>query len=100
MEAAHQATSAVNQTMEAEQLLAQIAGLSQALEEANPDISTYVKQIHRNLIQYPELVHILKPEQVQVVVKGVMQTNGEQILAATKAKKPKRESLADLLAGI
>ena len=95
----------VSQSQEADIIISKIEELSQALEESNPSIATYVKDIHRNLLQFPELVHILKPEQVQVIVKGVEQVNGEKIAEdakpkarATKAKS--KESLSDLLDGI
>ena len=103
-ESLHQEAT-INQSQEADIILGKIADLSQALEESHPSIATYVKDIHRNLLQFPELVHILKPEQVQVIVKGIEQVNGEKIAEdakpkarATKAKG--KESLSDLLAGI
>ena len=93
----------VSQSQEADVIISKIAELSQALEENNPSIATYVKDIHRNLLQFPELVHILKPEQVQTIVKGIEQVNGEKIAEEAKPKarvNKKKESLADLLAGI
>ena len=96
--------SPVHQSMEADVLLNKIAELSQRLEEANPDITNYVRDIHRNLLQYPELVHILKPEEVVTIVKAIEINNGEKILDETKKTKKatgtKKESLADLLSGI
>ena len=103
-ESLHQEAT-INQSQEADVIIEKIVALSQALEESHPSIATYVKDIHRNLLQFPELVHILKPEQVQVIVKGIEQVNGEKIAEdakpkarATKAKS--KESLSDLLAGI
>ena len=93
----------VSQSQEADVILDKIAELSQALEENNPSIATYVKDIHRNLLQFPELVHILQPEQVQTIVKGIEQVNGEKIAEEAKPKtraSKKKESLADLLDGI
>lgn len=97
----------VSQSQEADVVLAKIAELSQALEEDNPNIGNYVKDIHRNLLQYPELVHILLPEQVVTIVKGIEKVNGEKIAEeakpkarASRATSAKKESLADLLDGI
>ena len=93
----------VSQSQEADVILSKIAELSQALEESNPSIASYVKDIHRNLLQFPELVHILQPEQVQTIVKGIEQVNGEKIAEEAKPKarvNKKKESLADLLAVI
>ena len=97
----------VSQSQEADVIISKIAELSQALEENNPSIATYVKDIHRNLLQFPELVHILKPEQVQTIVKGIEQVNGEKIAEeakpkarASKAGSKSKASLADLLDGI
>ena len=93
----------VSQSQEADVILSKIAELSQALEESNPSIASYVKDIHRNLLQFPELVHILQPEQVQTIVKGIEQVNGEKIAEEAKPKarvNKKKESLADLLDGI
>ena len=102
-ESMHQEAT-INQSQEADAIIYKIAELSQALEESNPSIATYVKDIHRNLLQYPELVHILKPEQVQTIVKGIEQVNGEKIAEEAKPKarasKKNKESLADLLDGI
>ncbi|MGL4484301.1 MAG: hypothetical protein ACRCUS_05070 [Anaerovoracaceae bacterium] len=93
----------VSQTQEAEVILSQIAELSQALETANPDIGSYVKQIHKNLIQYPELVHILKPEQVATIVRGIETVTNEKIMEDAKpkprAKSKSKESISDLLEG-
>ena len=103
-ESMHQEAT-INQSQEADVIMGKIVALSQALEESHPAIATYVKDIHRNLLQFPELIHILKPEQVQTIVKGIEQVNGEKIAEdakpkarATKAKS--KESLSDLLAGI
>ena len=93
----------INQSQEADVILSKIAELSQAIEENNPSIATYVKDIHRNLLQFPELVHILQPEQVLTIVKGIEQVNGEKIAEEAKPKtraSKKKESLADLLDGI
>ena len=94
----------VSQSQEADVIISKIEELSQALEESNPSIATYVKDIHRNLLQFPELVHILKPEQVQTIVKGIEQVNGEKIAEEAKPKarasKKSKASLADLLDGI
>ena len=103
-ESLHQEAT-INQSQEADVIMEKIVALSQALEESHPSIATYVKDIHRNLLQFPELVHILKPEQVQVIVKGVEQVNGEKIAEDTKpkaraTKAKSKESLSDLLAGI
>lgn len=103
-ESMHQEAT-INQSQEADVIIEKIVALSQALEESNPSIATYVKDIHRNLLQFPELVHILKPEQVQTIVKGIEQVNGEKIAEDAKpkarvTKAKSKESLSDLLAGI
>ena len=101
-ESMHQEAT-INQSQEADVILSKIAELSQAIEENNPSIATYVKDIHRNLLQFPELVHILQPEQVLTIVKGIEQVNGEKIAEEAKPKaraSKKKESLADLLDGI
>lgn len=103
-ESMHQEVT-INQSQEADVIMEKIASLSQALEESNPSLATYVKEIHRNLLQFPELVHILKPEQVQTIVKGIEQVNGEKIAEDAKpkaraSKAKSKESLSDLLAGI
>lgn len=94
----------VNQSQEATNILLKISELSQALEDNNPDIGNYVKAIHKNLLQYPELVHILKPEQVVTIVKGIELVNGEKIAEEAKPKvragAKKKESIADLLDGL
>ena len=103
-ESMHQEAT-INQSQEADVIIEKIVALSQALEESHPSIATYVKDIHRNLLQFPELVHILKPEQVQTIVKGIEQVNGEKIAEDAKpkargTKAKSKESLTDLLDGI
>ena len=105
-ESMHQEAT-INQSQEADVIMGKIVALSQALEESHPSIANYVKDIHRNLLQFPELVHILKPEQVQTIVKGIEQVNGEKIAEdakpktrVSKAGSKSKESLSDLLAGI
>lgn len=105
MDSAH-STSAVQQSQEADVIVGKIAELSLALEEHNPDIAQYVKQIHGNLLQYPELVHILTPTQVLTVVKGIQQVNGTQIAEAAKPKvrttktKEAKVPIGDLLSSL
>ena len=99
--------SVVNQSNEATNILLKISELSTALETNNPDISSYVKAIHKNLLQFPELVHILQPSQVVTIVKGIELVNGEKIaeeakpkVRATRAGSKAKESIADLLDGL
>lgn len=72
------------------QLVAQVQELSEMLHKQQPGIDTWLEQIHVQLRAYPELVHILTPEQVGALCSGWMQrTQVAVVKTATKARSGK-----------
>ena len=98
-------TDAVNQNVGYAKLLENLSELKQMLVDSDPDIATYVKQIHKDLVASPELIHMLKPEEVNILVQGVDCLNdfsfakSQETKRAVKTTKAvaKKESLKDML---
>lgn len=68
-------------------LLPKLEALEKALLSADPLMPTHLKEIHKHLIQYEELAHLLTEDQIAVILEGQQKKIGI-ILAAetTKAK--------------
>lgn len=64
-----------------------IADLEQQLLRNDPQLPTHLAAIHRNLMQYEELVHLLTDDQIHQLIKGQQVVTGAAIMAgATKSK--------------
>lgn len=75
----------------AQQVQEKIAQLSTALLEAHPRIPVLLKEIHTHLRTDPEIVTLLKEEEIQVVVNGLKkQTNTEIATAILKSSSSKK----------
>lgn len=73
-----------------EQLLEKIATLQEQLEKKLPGYKDTLQAIHSNLRQNEDLVHILKPEDIGVIVAGLSKHKNVVIAASlAKAKTPK-----------
>lgn len=96
----------VNQTAEMSKILERIDALKYQLQNELPEIAQSVKLIHKDLKECPELVHMMTPEQVNVLVQGVDSLNDFTFAKSQAEKKAiktskavaKKESLADMLA--
>ena len=80
-----------------------IAELEQKLLEQDPQMPQYLKRIHMNMLQHPELVHLLKDEQRAVIIDGLMQQTGvllsevnEKSEKASTAKRLKKQTEDDI----
>lgn len=84
-----------------EQLVCKIAELDAALEADNPGMSGYLKDIHTSLSTQPELLHLLKPEERAVIIRGLEVKIGATIVTPARktaaAKPPKGVNLVDFL---
>lgn len=83
-----------------ETLIDKINSLQLALETDNEGIATYLKQIHANLLQFPELIHMLKPDEVSSIVQGLQQLSDLKLESKPKRVAKSKTDLASLLAGI
>ncbi len=60
-----------------------IAELDQALKTANPGMENLLQTIHRNLSADPQLVHLLKEEEVAILIRGLETKTRTKILEET-----------------
>lgn len=73
----------------AQQLQEQIATLQQALITANPGMPAMLRTIHTALRADKDIVTLLTPEEVGIIVSGLMkQTN--TVISAVKVKTAKK----------
>lgn len=70
----------------------QIAELEQQLLANDPALPMYLKRIHANLLQYPELVHIIQPEERATIIAGLSRLTGSVLIAAEKKTTAKKLS--------
>ncbi len=64
-------------------LVTKINSLDAAITAKHPSMDSLLQSIHRNLLADPELVHILKPEQVAVLFRGLQQKTQTHIVTET-----------------
>lgn len=72
---------------DAEALILCMQNLDAALIEKTPEIRTLSRDIRKNLEQYPELVHILRDEQMHIMVQGYLTIANVKTAPKTKAAK-------------
>lgn len=68
---------------EAAQLHAQIAELDKALKENLPQMDSLLQTLHKNLSTDPQLVHLLKEEEIAVLFRGLEIKTRTKILEET-----------------
>jgi len=77
-----------------------IAELSASMISSLPSMPTLLRTIRANIKQDPELVTILSPEQVGIIVSGLMKqtqtTIATSVLSGGKGKSMKKISLDDI----
>jgi hypothetical protein len=88
---------------ELERITMMTANLEQQLLVSDPEIRTYMRDIHTALLHQPELVHILQDEQRAVIMDGLMQVTGEEFSKqsevkekATRSKQLKQQTIDDI----
>ena len=99
------ATNVVNQSALPDVFLEKLLALKDSLIQELPDIANAVKQVHKDLLASPELIHLMSPEEVNILVQGIDSRNdfsfakSQETKVKTKAVRQvaKKESLADLL---
>lgn len=80
------------------ELLPKLAALEAALLAADPQMPVHLKEIHRYLIQYEELAHLLSEEQIAVILEGQQRRVG--IVLAQETKKGTGNSSSKNLKGV
>ena len=89
--------------LNAELFMANLLSVEEGVKNSGENIQDYLRLIHANLTQYPELCHILNEAQIKIVVGGFLAESGTQIKIATQrggksmAKLTQGKSKTDLL---
>ena len=68
-------------------LLPKLDALEKALLTADPLMPTHLKEIHKHLIQYEELAHLLTEEQISIILEGQQKKLGVLLAAETSKTK-------------
>ena len=74
-------------SVETSGILGQLTSLENALKTNDPKMPEHLKNIHKTLIQYEELSHLLSEEQIAVIVEGNQRKLGILLAAETTATK-------------
>lgn len=72
-----------------QEALQRLAMLQQALLAKDPSMPMHLKEIHRQLITYEELVHLLKPEDIGIIMAAQQQHTNTTLAAAGTTKSGK-----------
>lgn len=76
-------------------ILPKLQSLQIALESENPEIRGYLKAIHTDLAQYPDLAHLLTDEQIAPIYSAIRQQTNVVIEAKAAKKKSGAKATAD-----
>ena len=67
--------------------IATIEAIQSRQSDIDPETPNHIRTIHRSMKQYPELCHLLTPQQIQIFVAGLKSVTQTELIAAA-AKKP------------
>lgn len=70
--------------LNAELFMANLLSVEQGVKGSGENIQDYLRLIHANLNQYPELTHLLNDDQIALIVQGFIYESKEQVAVATK----------------
>ena len=82
--------------LNAELFMANLLSVEQGVKSSGENIQDYLRLIHANLTQYPELTHLLNDDQIALIVQGFIYESKEQVAIATKRGA---KSVRQLVAG-
>ena len=89
--------------LNSELFMANLLSVEEGVKNSGENIQDYLRLIHANLTQYPELCHLLTDDQIKIIVGGFLVESGAQIKVATTrggksmAKLTQGKSKTDLL---
>ena len=69
-----------------DQTFQKIHDIEDMLLKRDPMMPMHLANIHKTLIQYEELAHLLSDEQIHQLIKGQTQVTGIEIVKATTSK--------------
>lgn len=74
------------------------AELEQKLALNDPTFRNILKEIHENIRKQPELIYVLKDEEIAVIVSGLSKHTGIEIAAVKVKEKISKKAAANLTA--
>jgi hypothetical protein len=92
-------TQAVPQTPQHSQLMQRLSGLEAALVATDPEIKSHMKEIHKLLITYEELVHLLSDEEIGKIM-GAQQALTNTMLVGSITASSKKAAVGKKAAGL
>lgn len=81
------------------EVLSRMAEVEKRLLAGDPEISTHLKAIWTQLQEYDDLAHLLSPQQIGVLMKGLQKHTGISLVVEDKKRpsKSKKITADDLL---
>lgn len=77
-------------------VLGRLDEIHSRLKEADPNLPTHLSAIHKTLLQYEELVHILPDEKVGILMQGMAKyKNIKLVEEAAKTRTKKKQDVDD-----
>lgn len=78
-------------------VLERLTAVEEKMLKADPEISTHLREIWKHLQQYEELSHLLSPEQIGVLMKGLQKHTAIQLVIedAKKGTRGKKKVTVD-----
>ncbi len=68
-------------------VMQRISLIEEKMKTADPEISTHLREIWKQLQTYEELAHILTPEQISILMKGMQKHTAIQLVSEDAGKK-------------
>lgn len=80
-------------------IISRMDAIEQRLATNDPEISTHLREIWKHMQQYEELAHLLTPEQIGVLMKGLQKHTAIQLVvdAPKSSRKSKKVGVDDLI---
>lgn len=80
-------------------VLERMKKVEEKMNTADPEISTHMKAIWQQLQEYDDLAHLLSPQQIGVLMKGLQKHTGISLVVEDKKRpsKSKKITADDLL---
>lgn len=81
------------------QVLERMTAIEQKLLQNDPEISTHLKAIWTHLQEYEDLAHLLTPQQIGILMKGLQKHSAISLIVEDKKRpsKSKKVTAEDLL---
>jgi hypothetical protein len=80
-------------------VLERMNAIEEKMKTNDPQIATHLKEIWKHMQQYEELAHLLTPEQIGIIMRGLQKHTMVQLIvdSPSKSKKSKKVGVDDLV---